>query len=271
MITRSRRSSTIAKPRTANPPADAEDFLSLRKSPRNHTAAKKQDERTTKVLGQPKRQPKRQRKQPNQKEKEKETEGEKEKEKETQQTGDALEESSTSPALRRSNRNVNQIRLHGTAQTFYRHLQTLFFSPKSREGYQALGGNRLTLQRVHASPPVYVIDDFLTKSELGMIIALFWSSFLQYSGLNTHSLDIFFRLKNIEYFDSCVERCKFQQSFVDNMELQEMDGSENNSAAKNNSADANISRKRQKRTVLDTTHRTSTFFGFKKVLFFRLM
>jgi hypothetical protein len=163
MITRSRRSFTIAKPRTVNPPADAEDLLSLRQSPRNHTAAKKQDERTTELLGQPKRQ----RKQPNQKEKEKE------KEKETQQTGDAPEESSTSPALRRSNRNIHQIRLHGTAQTFYRHLQTLFFSPKSCEEYQALGGSRLKLQRVHASPPVYVVDDFLTKSELGKIRALF--------------------------------------------------------------------------------------------------
>jgi hypothetical protein len=161
MITRSRRSFTIAKPRTVNPPADAEDLLSLRQSPRNHNAAKKQDERTTELLGQPKRQ----RKQPNQKEKEKE--------KETQQTGDAPEESSTSPALRRSNRNIHQIRLHGTAQTFYRHLQTLFFSPKSCEEYQALGGSRLKLQRVHASPPVYVVDDFLTKSELGKIRALF--------------------------------------------------------------------------------------------------
>jgi hypothetical protein len=48
------------------------------------------------------------------------------------------------------------------------------------------------------------------------------------------------------------------------MELQEMDGSENNSAAEN------ISRKRRKKTILDTTQRTSTFFGFKKVLVFRL-
>jgi hypothetical protein len=28
---------------------------------------------------------------------------------------------------------------------------------------------------VHASPPVYVVDDFLTKSELGKIRALFWA------------------------------------------------------------------------------------------------
>jgi hypothetical protein len=61
-----------------------------------------------------------------------------------------------------------------------------------------------------------------------------------------------------------MERCKFQRSFVDDMELQEMDGSENNSAAEN------ISRKRRKKTILDTTQRTSTFFGFKKVLVFRL-
>jgi hypothetical protein len=107
-----------------------------------------------------------------------------------------------------------KIRLKGTAPTFYRRLQTLFFSPPSSKGFQSIGGSKLTLKRVNKFPPIYVIDNFLTNSDL-------------------------------EYFDEKIESCAFQKSFVDNMQPDD----ENNKSA----------------TVLDSSHRTSTFFAFKKL------
>lgn len=128
-------------------------------------------------------------------------------------------EEGTTMSLRRSNRNTNAIRLRGSAQTFYRRLQILFFNPSSNIEYQSIGGSRMELERVHNDPPIYIVDDFLTQTELA-------------------------------YFDEKVESCKFERSFVDNMK--EMDGE-------------GPKVKRQKRTILDSLHRTSTFFAFKKV------
>ena len=79
----------------------------------------------------------------------------------------------SSTNLRRSNRNINAIRMKGTAQTFYRRLRLLFFMPSSHSGYQTIGGNRMELKRVHHDPPIYVIDDFLSKSELGKLAFCF--------------------------------------------------------------------------------------------------
>jgi prolyl 4-hydroxylase len=115
--------------------------------------------------------------------------------------------------------------LKGTAPTFYRRLQTLFFSPPSHKGYETIGGNRMQLKQVHKNPPIYVIDNFLTRSDL-------------------------------EYFEEKIASCPFERSFVDNMEYGEQQGGDSSENPKS---------KRQRRTILDTTHRTSTFFGFKKL------
>jgi prolyl 4-hydroxylase len=96
----------------------------------------------------------------------------------------------------------------------------LFFSPPSSQGFQNIGGRRLKLQRVHENPPIYVIDNFLTTSDL-------------------------------EYFDEKIESCPFQKSFVDNMQQDDENKNKNKKSAT--------------RTLLDSTHRTSTFFGFKKL------
>ena len=106
-------------------------------------------------------------------------------------------------------------------------MKTLFFSPVSHRGYQEIGGNRYTLKRVNKSPPVYVIDDFLSAADL-------------------------------DYFDEKIESCPFEKSFVDNMQHDQQTktlGGSNNGPKQ----------KRQRLTVLDTEHRTSTFYGFKKL------
>jgi hypothetical protein len=122
-----------------------------------------------------------------------------------------------SATLRRSNRNIHAIRMKGTALTFYRRLQILFFSTKNK--YQEIGGGRYFLQKVYQNPPIYVVDDFLSTSELG-------------------------------YFDTFANKAIFERSFVDNMHHDSSSG------------------KMKKRTVLDSAHRTSTFFSFKKVTIF---
>jgi len=79
------------------------------------------------------------------------------------------------------------------------------------------------LRRVHTSPHIYEIDNFLSDTEL-------------------------------DYFDQVIQNVPFQKSFVDNMEFDEVktpgDGPAN-------------AKKRKRRTLLDSSHRTSTFFGFK--------
>jgi prolyl 4-hydroxylase len=110
----------------------------------------------------------------------------------------------------------------------YRRLKTLFFSPVSRNEWKTIGGNRLKLKRVHKEPPIYEIENFLTESEL-------------------------------EYFAQFIESCPFEKSFVDNMELDDGAGAEKEET------DQKTKKKRKRRTILDSTHRTSTFYGFKKL------
>lgn len=142
-----------------------------------------------------------------------------------QQKVQKLKENGGAPSLRRSSRNLNAIRLRGTAQTFYHRLRSLFFSPPSHKGYQSIGGNRIKLKRVYKYPPIYVIDDFLTSADL-------------------------------EYFEAKIDSCPFERSFVDNMEHDEL---------KENLDSEKVKRKQQRRTLLDTSHRTSSFYGFKKL------
>jgi len=139
-----------------------------------------------------------------------------------------VEETDATSPRRRSNRNLHAIRLRGSG-TFYRNLRTLFFSKQSDTGYQNIGGNRIKWRRECDNPPIYVIDDFLKPSEL-------------------------------EYFDSRVKELRFERSFVDNMALDDMRGADDDATNPDSKPT-----KRQRRTILDTTHRTSRFFGFKKL------
>lgn len=192
---------------------DQAEFLRRRRSPRNHCDSTVHDRKLTRFFRKDTRRRQRQ--------EAKEVDQESEPEVEEEEDADA------SSPRRRSNRNLNAIRVRGNG-TFYRNLKTLFFSKRSDTGYQNIGGNRIQWQRERDNPPIYVIDDFLTPSEL-------------------------------EYFDARVKDLKFERSFVDNMALDEMGG------AGDSATDPDIKpKKRQRRTILDTTHRTSRFFGFKK-------
>ena len=216
--TRSGRKFPLArKPKPAAAHIDPAKFRHRRRSPRNHSVSKIHDKKVEVILRAEKR--KRQRKEEREENQENEPEAE-----------EAVVEElpSDNSSRRRSNRNIHAIRLKGTA-SFYRNLRTLFFSKISENGYQHIGGNRVQWLRKHNDPPIYVIDDFLTHSEL-------------------------------EYFDSRVKELKFERSFVDNMALEEMRGA--NDSADNGGSYS--SKKRQRRAILDTTHRTSRFFGFKK-------
>lgn len=64
-------------------------------------------------------------------------------------------------------------------------------------------------------------------------------------------IDDFLTPAELEYFDKKIAaRCPFEKSFVDNMDFENKDKD---------------GKKRQRRTIMDTTHRTSTFFGFRKL------
>lgn len=67
-----------------------------------------------------------------------------------------------------------------------------------------------------------------------------------------YSIDNFLKESELDYFEKFIQTCSFQRSFVDNMQYESADASDKESK-----------RKRQRRTILDSTHRTSTFFGFK--------
>jgi prolyl 4-hydroxylase len=116
---------------------------------------------------------------------------------------------------------IQAIRLKGTAVIFYRRLHDLFFC---KNKYEYLSSKRMQLKRVCANPPIYVIDNFLTRAEL-------------------------------EYFEKKIATCPFEKSFVDNMDFEKNKKDNDNKDGK----------KRQRRTIMDTTHRTSTFFGFRKL------
>jgi hypothetical protein len=63
-------------------------------------------------------------------------------------------------------------------------------------------------------------------------------------------IDNFLSPAELEYFEKKIASCPFEKSFVDNMDFD------------NTVKDG---KKRQRRTIMDTTHRTSTFFGFRKL------
>lgn len=106
---------------------------------------------------------------------------------------------------------------------FYRRIQGLFFAPGSHESWKSIGGNGLHIRRVYDSPHIYEIDNFLSDTEL-------------------------------QYFEEFIKTCPFQRSFVDNMQFD------------NTSTTSDMQEKtpkRQRRTILDSNHRTSTFYAFK--------
>ncbi len=67
-----------------------------------------------------------------------------------------------------------------------------------------------------------------------------------------YEIENFLSDAEINYFAEFIKNCSFQRSFVDNMQYDN----------ETRSADEKTP-KRQRRTVLDSTHRTSTFFAFK--------
>jgi hypothetical protein len=186
----------------------------------------------------------------------------------------------TTTTVRRSKRNFHAIKLSGGAsnQTFFRRLDTLFFNPKTRvEEYQRIlrnnnniinsnnktSRNKTKLQSVQRvtsrrQPPIYVLDNFLTASEL-------------------------------DYFDQKIQQqqlqqvssssLKFKRSFVDNMRYDDDDDdddvekNDNNQQEKEKIGDdfsaisqqKQETRKKRSRTLVDDTHRTSTFYSFGKL------
>lgn len=121
--------------------------------------------------------------------------------------------------------NNQRIRFKRNA-TFYRSLERLFFLPDPQKPLtvNSVGGNRLQLRRVYESPHIYEIEDFLSEAEL-------------------------------QYFADVIKNCSFQKSFVDNMQC------DSDTATSDAQAEEKKT-KRQRRTLIDSTHRTSTFFAF---------
>jgi prolyl 4-hydroxylase len=70
-------------------------------------------------------------------------------------------------------------------------------------------------------------------------------------------IDNFLTPAELEYFDKKIASCPFEKSFVDNMDFEKI-------------KDDKDGKKRQRRTIMDTTHRTSTFFGFRKLHDFKI-
>jgi prolyl 4-hydroxylase len=105
-----------------------------------------------------------------------------------------------------------------------------------------MSSKRIQLSRACSIPPIYVIDDFLTASEL-------------------------------EYFQSKIKSIPFEKSFVDNMDFEkkgeQQDSTEYHDGNKNDTSPLmdlkKTGHKRQRRTMVDTHHRTSTFFSFRKL------
>ena len=134
-----------------------------------------------------------------------------------------------------------RIRLQGTAPTFYRRLQILFSSSEG-DDYKHLSNKRLQLIKECSDPPIYVVDNFLTDNELA-------------------------------YFHAKTKSIQFEKSFVDNMDY---NNDEDNMGAdckgdgecEKSGNSSNVEKKkrakRQRRTLIDSSHRTSTFFAFGK-------
>jgi hypothetical protein len=173
---------------------------------------------------------------------------------------------STPSTLRRSKRDTNAIKLEkSTSLTFHRRLQSLFFSSPTQEEYEsiilAVGSRRqsnndiMSVYRATQSSetPIYVIDNFLTESDL-------------------------------DYFDEKIKSLTFEQSFVDNMnydnddddtamEVEDDSGNSDEKKQQDRSSEESIDntpskkkrRRRKSRTILDDTHRTSTFHSFRKL------
>jgi prolyl 4-hydroxylase len=64
-----------------------------------------------------------------------------------------------------------------------------------------------------------------------------------------YEIDNFLSEAELNYFKDFIQTCPFQRSFVDNMHF----GTDQQQS----------SNKRQRRTILDDSHRTSTFYGFR--------
>jgi hypothetical protein len=183
---------------------------------------------------------------------------------------------STPTTLRRSKRDVHSINVRRGNLTFQRRLQSLFFSNPTKNEYEAiiLAGSRrsngyavdrknaMSVQRATElhDVPIYVIDNFLTESEL-------------------------------DYFDEKIKSISFERSFVDNMEYEKDDVTEDHEGNNEHgdekkrpddtstrftnpqhefTSPSNVNkkkqgRKRKSRTILDDSHRTSTFHSFRKL------
>lgn len=68
-------------------------------------------------------------------------------------------------------------------------------------------------------------------------------------------MDDFLTKHELDYFDYVIQQCPFERSFVDNMDYGNND----------NQVTSDGRKKRQRRTILDSTHRTSSFYGFRKL------
>lgn len=69
------------------------------------------------------------------------------------------------PVRRRSKRNIHRIAFGSKNSLYVRRLEELFFREKRAQNEAIQIGN-WTLTRVHSSPNIYIIEDFLTPTEL---------------------------------------------------------------------------------------------------------
>jgi 2OG-Fe(II) oxygenase superfamily len=115
------------------------------------------------------------------------------------------------------------IRVKGDSP-FYRRLHTLFFDPRETKASWKSASN-------HARLHLRRVPDIPTS---------------------IYEIDNFVSEAELAYFNDVIQACTFQKSFVDNMHFNDANTDQHTSP-----------NKRQRRTILDDSHRTSTFYGFK--------
>jgi hypothetical protein len=191
--------------------------------------------------------------------------------------------------LRRSKRNFNAIKLSGGAynQTFFRRLDILFFNPKTRvEDYQRILSSKrndninnsnskkdqVTLRSVQRvtkrrQAPIYVLDNFLTASELDYFDQKIQQQQQQHHPSTTTTTT------SSSSSSSCP--LKFERSFVDIVgyngdsnircqnEQEEQIG--DNDVISQPLPKTRKCTKKRSRTMVDDKHRTSTFYSFRKL------
>jgi hypothetical protein len=83
-------------------------------------------------------------------------------------TDEQEEEEKSPPAkrLRRSSRNTQRLMLPPVTSLAYRRLEELFFQSYSSTETEEVSYRKWKLQRIHSSPNIYILDDFLTSNEL---------------------------------------------------------------------------------------------------------